>query len=67
MTQGTRGSGGTELVNGNVNGSRESMGNYQIDGVRAADTEQGEVGGTPILEVIEEVVIQTESYSPESG
>ena len=53
LTQGTRGSGGTEWVNGNVNGRRESMGSYHIDGVRAADTEQGEVGGTPILEVIE--------------
>ena len=67
MTQGTRGSGGTEFVNGNVNGSRESMGNYQIDGVRGQDTEQGEVGTVPILEAIEEVVIQTESYSAESG
>ena len=66
-TQGTRGSGGTELVNGNINGSRESMGNYQVDGVRAQDTEQGEVGTVPILEAIEEVVIQTESYSAESG
>lgn len=54
-------------ASGNVNGSRDSMTDYQVDGTDAMLATQGSSIITPILEMIEEFVIQPINYSAEAG
>src|SRR5581483_1261166 len=54
-------------ADGNVNGSRDSMTDYQVDGTDAMLTTQGSSIIAPILEMIEEVVVQPINYSAEAA
>jgi hypothetical protein len=54
-------------ASGNINGSRDSMTDYQVDGTNAMLTTQGSNIITPILEMIEEFVVQPINYSAEAA
>ena len=55
------------LWNGNNNGSPESTTDFKVDGVPGTNNNNGLVGGTPVLELVEQVVVQTSNYSAEFG
>ena len=53
---------------GNINGSRDTVVDVKVDGVPTTHTGNGLFSmGPPIVELVEEVVVQTASYSAESG
>lgn len=52
---------------GNINGSRDATSDYKVDGTPAATTSLNGVVAAPILELVEEVVVQTANYSAEFG
>lgn len=53
--------------NGNNNGSPESTTDFKVDGVPAINNNNGLVQSTPVLELVEQVVVQTSNYSAEFG
>ncbi|MBI3679591.1 MAG: TonB-dependent receptor [Acidobacteria bacterium] len=55
------------IVVGNVNGSRDTRTDFKIDGMPAMNTNNGLVTTYPVVELMEELVIQTANYSAESG
>ncbi len=61
--QGSRGA----MWTGNIGGSREAMSDYRIDGTPAATTTQNAITTQPIVEMLEEVIVETSNYSAEFG
>lgn len=55
------------LSAGNINGSREAMTDFKVDGAAAVTANLGQPRIQPILELIEELVVQTSNYSAEFG
>ena len=57
------------IVTGNFNGSRNSVADVKIDGTPSTNTNNALflVTKPPIVELVEEVVVQTSSYSAENG
>src|SRR5581483_9952958 len=49
----------------NINGSREETTDYKVDGAAAMTTAGSRAGVQPIQEMVEEVVLQTATYSAE--
>ncbi len=52
---------------GNNNGSPDSTTDFKVDGVPAANNNNGLVTATPVLELVEQVVVHTSNYSAEFG
>ena len=52
---------------GNINGSQESTTDFKVDGVPATNNNNGLTTATPMLELVEQVVVHTSDFSAEFG
>ena len=59
--------GGNGYWVGNINGSQESTTDFKVDGVPATNNNNGLTTATPMLELVEQVVVHTSDFSAEFG
>ncbi len=59
--------GGNGYWVGNINGSQENTTDFKVDGVPATNNNNGLTNATPMLELVEQVVVLTSDYSAEFG
>jgi len=55
------------IADGNINGGRATTSNFMVDGASAVNTNLTQVQFQPILEAVDEVIIQTANYGAQYG
>src|SRR5258705_8729401 len=67
LTSGGRPDDRRQTASFSVNGQDDTLNNYTIDGIDDNERIIGTIGVRPIVEAIQEITVQTNSYTPEAG
>ena len=67
LTSGGRPDDRRQTASFSVNGQDDTLNNYTVDGIDDNERIIGTIGVRPVVEAIQEITVQTNSYTPETG